>query len=91
MEELLITKLVMSRIVITSADKRKLVALPSSDCASALWSEASVCACRHFASLAIQNLTSEDSDQIARMHRLILANLSPRFEYTSKGTFFDIK
>ena len=35
------------------------------------WSESSLSACRNFASLAIQNAPSEDSDQTARMRRLI--------------------
>ena len=37
----------------------------------AVWLESSLSAWRHFASLTIQNATSEDSDQTARMRRLI--------------------
>ena len=37
----------------------------------AVWSESSLSASRNFASLAIQNAPSEDSDQTARMRRLI--------------------
>ena len=40
-------------------------------CACADWSESSLSAWRNFASLAIQNAPSEDSDQTARMRRLI--------------------
>ena len=38
----------------------------------AVWSESSLSARRNFASLAIRNAPSEDSDQTVRMHRLIL-------------------
>ena len=37
----------------------------------AVWSESSLSAWRNFASLAIQNAPSEESDQTARMRRLI--------------------
>ena len=37
----------------------------------AVWSESSLFARRNFASLAIQNVLNEDSDQTARMRRLI--------------------
>ena len=40
-------------------------------CICAAWSETSLSAWRHFASLAIQNAHSEDSDQTAQMRRLI--------------------
>ena len=40
-------------------------------CIRAVWSESSLSARRNFASLTIQNLLSEDSDQLARMSRLI--------------------
>ena len=40
-------------------------------CNRTVWSESPLSAWRKFASLAIQNAHSEDSDQTARMHRLI--------------------
>ena len=41
-------------------------------CIRAVWSVCSLCAWRNFASLATQTAPSEDSDQTARLRRLIL-------------------
>ena len=51
-----------------------------------VWSESSLSAWRNFVSLAIQNAFSEDSDQTARMRRLIWI-LTGR---TSEDTFSDV-
>ena len=55
-----------------------------SDCA--VWSESSLSAWRIFASLAIQNAPSEDSDQTARMRSLIWI----RRAHMSEGMFPDV-
>ena len=46
-------------------------------CIRAVWSESLLPALRNSASLAIQNAPSEDSDQTARMLRLILIFAGP--------------
>ena len=54
----------------------------------AVWSESSLSARRNCASLAIQNVPSEDSDQTARMRRLIWIFAGRTL--VSKGTFSDV-